>query len=180
MSKTAELSALRKLSRSSRSLGLMPKHDATFSVQCWYMTLHFQCGAQKNRAGNIIFPYFDPYNFEVSFLLTLLSMSHLMRFILFTNLIQAVFFFDSYQTRPMRRIYRNYYKEFGSMYCEIEIRFDSCGSSHQKRSIKKMFLKTLQNYQGNTCDRGTQVFSSEFCENFKNTFFAAYLWWPLL
>ena len=56
------------------------------------------------------------------------------------------------------------------MYCEIEIRFDSCGSSHQKRSIKKMFLKTLQNYQGNTCDRGTQVFSSEFVKTLRTHF----------
>ena len=38
----------------------------------------------------------------------------------------------------------------------------------QRCSVKKMFLKTLQNSQENT---RAQLFSCEFCEVFKNTFF---------
>ena len=54
---------------------------------------------------------------------------------------------------------------------------------------KKVFLKTSQNSQENTCARvsfltklqasGLQlakVFSCEFCEIFKNTFFIEHLW----
>ena len=71
----------------------------------------------------------------------------------------------------------------------------SSGSSHQKCSIKKMFLKILQNSQQQICARVSfliklqvsasnlikkealvQVFSCEFCEIFKNTFFTEYLW----
>ena len=63
-------------------------------------------------------------------------------------------------------------------------------SSHQRCSIKKLFLKFSQNSQGNTCARVsfliklqvepcnfvkketlTQAFSCEFCEIYNNTFF---------
>ena len=50
-------------------------------------------------------------------------------------------------------------------------------SNHHRRSVKKMFLKVLQNSQENTCARVflissvAQVFSCEFCQIFKNTFF---------
>ena len=65
-------------------------------------------------------------------------------------------------------------------------------SSHQRCSIKKVFLKISQNSQENTCARVSscrpharnfikretlaQVFSCEFCEIFKNTFFTEQLW----
>ena len=44
---------------------------------------------------------------------------------------------------------------------------------HRRSSAKKVFLKTSQNSQKNTCARvsSSQVFSCEFCEIFKNTFF---------
>ena len=57
-------------------------------------------------------------------------------------------------------------------------------------SIKKVFLKMLENSQGNTCvgvsflpqawnfmkkETPTHVFSCEFCEIFKNTFFSGTL-----
>ena len=56
-------------------------------------------------------------------------------------------------------------------------------SSHQKCSIKKVFLKISQNSQENTCARVsfskketlTQAFSCEFLEIFKNTFFTKHL-----
>ena len=47
----------------------------------------------------------------------------------------------------------------------------------RRRSLKKVFLNISQNSQENTCARVTflktlpQVFSSEFCKIFKNTFF---------
>ena len=66
-------------------------------------------------------------------------------------------------------------------------------SSHRRCFIKKMFLKIPQNSQENTCVRVSfltklqawgnfvktktlaQVFSCEFCEIFKNTFFTEHL-----
>ena len=50
-------------------------------------------------------------------------------------------------------------------------------------SLKKVFLKISENSQENTCDRvffirkdtQAQVFSCEFCENFKNKFFVVQL-----
>ena len=75
-------------------------------------------------------------------------------------------------------------------------------SSHQKCSVRKVFLKISQNSQENTCARVSfliklqvsglqvfnfikkktlaQVFSWEFCKVFKNTFFIEHLWWLLL
>ena len=67
----------------------------------------------------------------------------------------------------------------------------------QRCSVKKVFLKILQNSQANTCARGSfliklqacnfikkeslaQVFSCEFCEIFKNIFFHRHLRWLLL
>ena len=59
-------------------------------------------------------------------------------------------------------------------------------SSHQMCSLKKVFLKISQNSQENNCDKDcfliklqatlAQVFSYEFCEIFKNTFFTEQLW----
>ena len=64
--------------------------------------------------------------------------------------------------------------------------------------LKEVVLKISQNSQESTCARVSfliklpkpcnlikketlaQVFSCEFCENFKNTFFTEYLWWQLL
>ena len=52
-------------------------------------------------------------------------------------------------------------------------------SSHQRCSVKKLFLEISQNSQGNTCARVSfliklqtlaYVFSCEFCEISKNTF----------
>ena len=69
----------------------------------------------------------------------------------------------------------------------------------QRCSIKKEFLKILQNSQENTCVRVSflqklqdstcnfikketlaEVFSCEFCEIFKNIFFIEHPWWLLL
>ena len=69
----------------------------------------------------------------------------------------------------------------------------------QRCSVKKIFLKTSQNSQENTCARVSffikfqasacnfikketlvQVFFCEFCEIFKNTFFIKHLRWLLL
>ena len=67
----------------------------------------------------------------------------------------------------------------------------------QRYSVKKVFFKISQNSQENTCVRIsfsiklqacyfieketlTQVFSCEFCEILKNTFFIEHLWWLLL
>ena len=64
-------------------------------------------------------------------------------------------------------------------------------------SVKKMFLEISQNLQKNTCARVsfliklqacnfnkketlTQVYSCEFCEIYKNTFFTEHLWWLVL
>ena len=54
-------------------------------------------------------------------------------------------------------------------------------------SIKKVFLKSSQNSQENSCvtnfiEKGTltQVFFREFCEIFKNTFFTEHLWFALI
>ena len=54
-------------------------------------------------------------------------------------------------------------------------------------SLKKVFLKISQNSQENTRARVfikketlTQVFSREFCEISKSTFFIEHLWWQLL
>ena len=46
-------------------------------------------------------------------------------------------------------------------------------SSHQRYSIKKVFLKISQNSQESTCTRVflRQVFCCEFCKVFKNHFF---------
>ena len=54
--------------------------------------------------------------------------------------------------------------------------------------LKKVFLKISQNSQENTCARVraatllkktvAQVFSCEFCEIFKSTFFTEYIWAP--
>ena len=66
-------------------------------------------------------------------------------------------------------------------------------SSHQRCSMKKVFLEISQNSQENTCARAsfliklqaynfikketlTQVFSCEFCKIFKNTYFTEHLW----
>ena len=63
-------------------------------------------------------------------------------------------------------------------------------SSRPDAFCKKVFLKILQNLQENTFESEAcnfikkenlaQVFSSEFCEVFKNTFFIERLWWLLL
>ena len=75
-------------------------------------------------------------------------------------------------------------------------------SSRPEVFVKKVFLKISQNLQENTCTRAsfliklqacrpeacnfitketlTQVFSSKFCEIFKNTFFIEQLRWLLL
>ena len=66
-------------------------------------------------------------------------------------------------------------------------------SSHWRCSAKKAFLKISKNSQENTCARVTffiklpakketpgQVFSSEFCKIFKNTFSTEHLRWLLL
>ena len=50
------------------------------------------------------------------------------------------------------------------------------GSSHRRCSVKKVFLKSLQNWQENTCVKvsllkKTQVLSCEFREVSKNIFF---------
>ena len=71
----------------------------------------------------------------------------------------------------------------------------SSRSSHQRCSIKKVFLEISQNSQGNNCTRFSiliklqvsglqlikketleQVFSCEFYEISKNTFFTEHLW----
>ena len=57
-------------------------------------------------------------------------------------------------------------------------------SSQQMCSVKKVFFRISQIAQENTCARVptllkkrlAQVFSCEFCENFKNTFFTEHLW----
>ena len=52
--------------------------------------------------------------------------------------------------------------------------FSLCStSSHQRYSIKKVFLKILQNSQESTCTRVflRHVFCCEFCKVFKNHFF---------
>ena len=66
-------------------------------------------------------------------------------------------------------------------------------SSHQRCSLRKVFLEISQNSQENTCVRvffliklqasvckfvkkEAQVLSYEFCEISKNTFFTEYLW----
>ena len=57
-------------------------------------------------------------------------------------------------------------------------------SSHWRCSVKKVFLKILQNSQENTGDTCNfikketlaQVFSCEFCEIFKNTLFTGHPW----
>ena len=58
-------------------------------------------------------------------------------------------------------------------------------SSHQMCSIKKMFLEISQNSQENTCARVcsfikketlAQMFSCDFSEISKNTFFTEHLW----
>ena len=52
----------------------------------------------------------------------------------------------------------------------------------QRCSVRKVFLKSSQNSQENTCARVSLitlqalVFSFEFCEIFKNTFFTEHLW----
>ena len=62
--------------------------------------------------------------------------------------------------------------------------------SHQRCSMKKVFLEILQDSQESTCARVSflmacnfikkealaQVFSCEFCESSKNTFFTGHLW----
>ena len=58
----------------------------------------------------------------------------------------------------------------------------------QRYSIKKVFLEISQNSQENICARASfllkkrlaQVFSFEFCEISKNTFFIEHLRWLLL
>ena len=63
-------------------------------------------------------------------------------------------------------------------------------SSHQRCSVKKVFLEISQNSQENTCARVSiliklnfikketlaQVFSFDFCEISKNTFFTEHVW----
>ena len=53
--------------------------------------------------------------------------------------------------------------------------YDIDRSSHQRCSIKKVFLKILQTSQENTCVRVSgltaQMFFCEFCKNFKGIFF---------
>ena len=58
----------------------------------------------------------------------------------------------------------------------------------QSCSVKKVFFESPQNSQENTCEACTflkrealaQVFSCEFCEISKNTFFIEHLCWLLL
>ena len=76
---------------------------------------------------------------------------------------------------------------------------DSNRTNHQRCSVKTLLLKISQNSKENTCSRVSilielqaevynfikketlaQVFSCEFCEIFKNTFFIEHLWWLLL
>ena len=54
----------------------------------------------------------------------------------------------------------------------------------QRCSVKKVFLKISQNSQENTCAKVSlliklqaQLFSCEFCEFFKNTFFIEHFRW---
>ena len=68
-------------------------------------------------------------------------------------------------------------------------------SSHQRSSLRKVFVEILQNLQDNTCAKISfliklqvsvcnfnknetlaQVFSREFCETFKKTSFIEHLW----
>ena len=54
-------------------------------------------------------------------------------------------------------------------------------NTHRKCFIKKLFFGILQNSQEDTCATASfsiklQVFSYEFCEIFKNTFFTKHLW----
>ena len=61
-----------------------------------------------------------------------------------------------------------------------------CRSSHRRYSVKKVFLEISQNSQENTCVRDSfliklqaslaQVFSCEFCEVSKNSFFTEHIW----
>ena len=51
-------------------------------------------------------------------------------------------------------------------------------SNHRRCSVKKVFLKISQNSRENTCARDSfliKVFSCEFCEISKNTFFTEHL-----
>ena len=57
-----------------------------------------------------------------------------------------------------------------------------CKSSHRRCSVEKVLLKILQNPQKNiwglaTLSKrdSTKVFSNEYCENFKNTYFEEHL-----
>ena len=78
---------------------------------------------------------------------------------------------------------------------DLNLMFMKYRSSHRRCSIKKVFLNISQNSQENTCARVSslikfqaepynfiktetlaQVFSFEFCEIFKNTFFTEHLW----
>ena len=76
-------------------------------------------------------------------------------------------------------------------------KFEIDRNSHHRCSVKKIFLENSQNSQENTCARVSfliklqtfrfirkqtlaQVFSCEFCEFSKNTFFTEHLWWLLL
>ena len=76
-------------------------------------------------------------------------------------------------------------------------KFEIGRNSHHRCSVRKIFLENLQNSQENTCARVSfliklqafrfirkqtlaQVFSCEFCEFSKNTFFTEHLWWLLL
>ena len=64
----------------------------------------------------------------------------------------------------------------------------STTTTQRQSSIKNMFLEISQNSQENTCARVsffkkealTRVFSCEFCEISKKTFFIEDLWWLLL
>ena len=55
-------------------------------------------------------------------------------------------------------------------------------SSHRRCSVRKVFLEISQNSQENACARASkietlaQVFSCEFCEISKNTFFTEHVW----
>ena len=55
-------------------------------------------------------------------------------------------------------------------------------NNHRRRSVKEVFLEISQNSQENTCanfikkESLAQVFSCEFCEISKNTFFKEHLW----
>ena len=59
----------------------------------------------------------------------------------------------------------------------------------QRCYVKKVFWKISQTLQEMACagvsllikkETPAQVFSCEFCEISKNTFFIEHLWWPLL